>query len=271
MKPMTFHMQEDLVCINYGYKPSNLHRWGPGVRDVYALHYIISGKGCLETNDTIYTIKTGESFLICPQMEVFYYPDPGDPWEYIWIEFKGEEALRLLRMTQLSPHNPVTSASNVNLEPLFRIEESTGMQQFEKERANARLHLLLSYYIENYPRTNNTIKTDYVTLAKECIENNYWKENLTVSDIVDYVKIDRTYLFRRFKEATGMSISGYLTAYRIQRACVLLETYGLSIKSIACSVGYKDQLYFSRVFKKVTTLSPSEYAKKHTDKREKEL
>lgn len=263
MKQIKFNMNDDLICINNGYKPANMHRWGPGVRDVYALHYIISGKGYLEMNDITYSLKSGESFIIFPQIEVYYYPDHNDPWEYIWIDFRGDEALRLLLMTNLSHHNPVTSVSKENLEPLFHIEESIGIKSYEKERANARLRLLLSYYIEYYPKTNNITVTDHVVLAKEYIENNYWKTILTVSDIVDYVKIERTYLFRLFKEATGMSISSYLTSYRIQRASVLLKTSGLSIKTVACSVGFRDQLYFSKVFKKVTTYSPSEYIKKN--------
>lgn len=257
-------MNDELICISNGYKPANLHRWGPGVRDVYALHYIISGKGYLETNHTTYSLKAGESFIIFPQNEVYYYPDQDDPWEYVWIDFNGDEVLRILSMTILSCYNPVTSVAKENLQPLFHIEESIGLLPFEKERANARLRLLLSYYIEYYPRTNIVAKINYVVLANDYIENNYWKAILTVSDVVDYVKIERTYLFRLFKEATGMSISGYLTYYRIKRACVLLKTSGLSIKSVACSVGFKDQLYFSKVFKKVTEYSPSEYIKNHT-------
>ncbi|MBO9597007.1 MAG: AraC family ligand binding domain-containing protein, partial [Cohnella sp.] len=108
-----------LICVSNGYKPPNLHRWGPGVRDLYALHYIISGKGVLETRQSSFALKAGESFVIFPHEEVYYYPDPQDPWEYAWIEFKGEEAPRLLSLTELSPDNPVVSESPRNLGALF--------------------------------------------------------------------------------------------------------------------------------------------------------
>ncbi len=250
---------DNLICIKYGYKPANSHSWGPGVRDIYALHYIISGKGYFESNHTTYSLKAGESFLIYPQVEVFYYPDPDDPWEYIWVDFTGNDILELLHKTKLSQQSPVTPEIQENLEPLFRIEESTGIMPHEKERAKAKLHLLLSYYIEYYPLTRIDCKTNYVILAKEYIENNYWRESLTVAEVVDYVKIERTYLFRLFKTATGRSISNYLTNYRINRACILLKSSRLSIKAVACSVGYMDQLYFSKLFKRITSYTPSEY------------
>ncbi|OPJ59511.1 AraC family transcriptional regulator [Clostridium oryzae] len=261
MNPTNYYTHEELICTGNGYKPSNLHKWGPGVRDIHALHYVIKGKGYFETNNTKYALKAGESFIIFPYTEAYYYPDPKNPWEYIWIDFKGDEALRLLSMTNFSNNNPIAPAFPWDLEPLFHIIENDNVKIFERERSNAKLRLLLSYYIEYYPKANVISQTNYVLTAKEYIENNYWKTTLTVANIVDFVKIERTYLFRLFKEATGMSISNYLASYRIKCACDLLKTSKLSIKSVACSVGYQDQLYFSKVFKKATLCSPSEYKK----------
>lgn len=254
-----YYLHDELISTGNGYKPRNLHRWGPGVRDIHALHYIISGKGYFETNNVTYNLKTGESFIIFPQMKVCYYPDLEEPWEYIWIDFKGNEALRLLSMTNLTHNTPVAPVSPESLEPLFHIIEGGGLRPFEKERSNAKLRLLLSYYMEYFPRANTVQKTDYVLRAREYIENNYWKTTLTVIDVVNFARIERTYLFRLFKEETGMSILNYLTAYRIKCACALLKSSELTIKSIACSVGYEDQMHFSKVFKKLTSYSPSQY------------
>lgn len=254
------NLQRDLAWIGSGYKPTNLHKWGPGVRDVYGLHYVISGQGILETRNRVFQLHAGESFIIFPDNEVYYYPDQDDPWEYVWIEFSGDEAQQLLAMTELTPDQPVVPVSPVSLEPFYVRIEHPVSQHYEQLRADAKLHLLLSYYMEYYPSAATRDYPDYVTLAVAYIERNYWKTTLTVMDIVHAVNIDRSHLYRLFKVATGMSISGYLSAYRIRRACELLTSTGLSIKSIACSVGYKDQLYFSKRFKEATSHSPSEYA-----------
>ncbi len=262
MKSICYGFREGSICKGNGYKPPNLHKWGPGVRDVYALHYIVSGKGYLKTCHTAFPVETGESFIIFPHREVYYYPDPQDPWEYYWIEFNNcVETSRLLSMIDFAPGSPVVQACPQDFRPLFHLVKTAGMEPFERERSDAGLHLLLSYYMEHYPSDKAFLKKDYVLSAREFIESNFWKPSLSVLDVVEFVKIERSYLFRLFKEATGTSISGYLTAFRIQRACELLKTSQLSVKSLAYSVGYQDPMYFSKVFKKVTSSTPSEYKK----------
>lgn len=264
MDAMYYSFSEGSNCKGNGYKPPNSHKWGPGVRDVYALHYIVSGKGYLKTSHATFPLKKGESFMIFPHMEVYYYPDPRDPWEYYWMEFNGPEASRLLPMINITPDHPVAGASPQDFQPLFHMAKTAGIEHFERERSDAGLHLLLSYYMQYYPSAQAFRKKDYVLSAREYIERNYWKSSLSVLDVVDFVKIERSYLFRLFKEVNGMSISGYLTAFRIRRACELLANSELSIKSLAYSVGYQDPLYFSKVFKKVTSYTPSQYRKAYS-------
>lgn len=64
-----------------------------------------------------------------------------------------------------------------------------------------------------------------------------------------------------FKECTGSSPKNYLIGIRIRKACELLENTDLSIIRIGEQVGIEDQNYFSRLFKKYTSKSPSEYRK----------
>lgn len=256
-------MNHSLICTYSGYKPPNFHKWGPGVRDIYALHYVVSGKGVLETGHGAFPLNAGQSFILHPHTEVYYYPDPMDPWAYIWVEYKGEEAKRLTAMTAFAPEKPVVPVSPINLMPYFPVVENAETLIWEKLRSEAKLRFLLSFYMEYFPAEPLNRTTDYVELARGYIESNYWRTELTVSDIVNAVRLDRSYLFRLFKDATGMSVSGYLTAFRVQRARELLLTPGLTIKSVAYSVGYEDQLYFSKVFKKATSYTPSEYMTLH--------
>ncbi|WP_028611744.1 helix-turn-helix transcriptional regulator [Paenibacillus harenae] len=66
---------------------------------------------------------------------------------------------------------------------------------------------------------------------------------------------------RAFKKATGLTPNGYLTRLRINRAKQLLAQSNLTLKKIACSVGYQDELYFSRVFKNCEGVSPTLFTK----------
>jgi len=257
-----------LSCLAGGHKLPNLHQWGPGVRDVYALHYIVGGHGTFETGGAAYRLGPGDSFVIFPGCEVYYYPDLLDPWEYVWNEFAGEEARRLLALAALEPEYPValaTSAgpsSDFDLGRLFHTSWSPGTKPFERLRTDAGLRLLLSHYAERYARDGEEA-TDYVQVAKTYIERNYWNSSLTVQEIVNAAKIERSYLFRRFKEATGCSVSAYIARFRMERACELLITADLSIQSIAYSVGYQDPLHFSKMFKKAVSVSPTAYRALH--------
>jgi AraC-like DNA-binding protein len=62
-----------------------------------------------------------------------------------------------------------------------------------------------------------------------------------------------------FKEQTGYSPIDYFIRLRMHQACQLLDTSQLSVKRIAAALGYDDPLYFSRVFKGVNDISPTEY------------
>ena len=79
-------------------------------------------------------------------------------------------------------------------------------------------------------------------------------------DVIDNaVGVSRSHLYRVFMAIVGQSPIDCLTNYRISEACSLLKNSNLSIAEIAVSVGFFDQFYFSRVFKKVKGVPPSKY------------
>jgi AraC-like DNA-binding protein len=71
--------------------------------------------------------------------------------------------------------------------------------------------------------------------------------------------VSASWFFKLFKHATGCSPICFFTHLRMRRACELLQDTTLNVKDIADSLGYKDNLYFSRVFKSVTGVSPCAY------------
>lgn len=96
--------------------------------------------------------------------------------------------------------------------------------------------------------------------ALRYIEANY-AHSVNIQVIADHLNIERTYLYRLFKDITGVSPQEYLLDYRIRRACSLLKETDLPVSDIARSVGYGDALYFSRLFKQKKGSPPSEYRK----------
>lgn len=89
-----------------------------------------------------------------------------------------------------------------------------------------------------------------------------YAEPIKISDIANYCGLNRSYLTRIFKYATNDTPQEYLIHYRINKARELLTTTDLPIQHIARSVGYLDPFAFSKLFKKKTGLSPTDYRKK---------
>ncbi len=87
-----------------------------------------------------------------------------------------------------------------------------------------------------------------------------FRENLMIQEIADNFHVNPTYLSRTFKENYGMTPSKFIQDQRISLAKRLLLQYpDMEVKEISSFIGYTNQNYFSRVFKKESGFSPLEY------------
>ena len=87
----------------------------------------------------------------------------------------------------------------------------------------------------------------------------HYMEDLAVKDIAGYLGYSEAYFCKLFKQSFGHSFVSYLTDYRMQKAEELMRTSRLSIKEIGKTVGYPDPNYFTKVFRRVRGVSPSEF------------
>ena len=96
------------------------------------------------------------------------------------------------------------------------------------------------------------------------IQTHYKDPNLSLSDIAKNLYVTNGYLSRIFKKETNYTVTEYITKCRIKTAYQLLKSGEYTkISDIAETVGYTDSLYFSKLFKKETGISPSKYLQNH--------
>lgn len=96
---------------------------------------------------------------------------------------------------------------------------------------------------------------DVIYKATDYVKTNYMKK-ITLEEVAGYVYLSPTYFSKVFKEETKSSFSSYLNKVRIEQSKKLLLNQSVNLSDICNMVGYEDQSYFSKVFKKVTGMSP---------------
>lgn len=99
--------------------------------------------------------------------------------------------------------------------------------------------------------------------AENFIEHNY-TQSLSLEDIAKVLNLSKQYVCSLFKKETGQNLSTYINTMRIEKAKQLLLSPGYRTKDVYTMVGYANQQYFTRVFKKMTGMPPSEWQKRHT-------
>jgi two-component system response regulator YesN len=106
------------------------------------------------------------------------------------------------------------------------------------------------------------LKSNNIILAiAEYIETHY-QEDITLQHISERFYLSREYISRKFKLEMRENISDFISRIRIDKAKSLLLNPQLRMAQISEMIGYQDEKYFSKVFKKMVGMSPNQYRKK---------
>ncbi len=97
-----------------------------------------------------------------------------------------------------------------------------------------------------------------VSMVEEYLRENYWKD-ISMQDAARAVHYSDAYFCKMFKQQYGVNFTAYLTDFRIEEAKKMLRKPNVNIKEIGGRVGYEDPTYFTRVFRRVTGQTPTEY------------
>lgn len=241
------------------------HSSGRLIYPDYSFHFILEGKGIYYLGDKAYELEKGQGFLITPDVPNVYTADKIQPWKYIYATFKGPDASAIVKNCGLSEKNVIFSFDlNEGM-----ISDLKHMHEAGKDRT-AKGYDVLGYFFLVISRLvrdnseNNKLKEnsphDYIKTALSYIDD-YSTHDISVRDIADYVKIDRTYLYSLFKKYIGVSPSEYLMKVRLKRAVSLMEYETLSLNDIAVSAGFYDLSHFSKAFIDSYGMTPGKYRK----------
>lgn len=246
---------------------------GPHQHRFNTMWLIARGQGTFIIDGVSYHVEPGRLFFATPDMVTDRISDDNDPLEFYFIRFSYATAYEeqeewRFGSSKDSPF-PLRGMYTIqNPPPLINLCEH--IDQLMKRRGQVvtmrRRILFLDILISIVSDFRAQMVTGSTTMAIEMTIDhmvNHYNENITLEELARMAGLSVSHYSRLFKKYANYSPIDYLVHLRMDRAKELLVLSDYKLKAIAESVGYHDELYFSRMFKKVVGTSPSDYARKH--------
>lgn len=240
------------------------------IQKFYTIHIVVSGKGYLHYRDKILEISKNDVFVLPPNELIGYYPDPKDPWDYIFFTFNGSKAPQYVKDLGFSPEHPIRICKNPSfILPIFKSffdkhHQKIPVSYFETVSL---LFLLFSSVCSNHSIAITQESTpSLVQQAVSLIQLHYLSSSLTVEYIANNLYISHAMLCKLFKAEKGITIIAYINNCRMEYAEELLRNTSLTAVEIAYMSGYREYTYFLMKFKKKHNMTTQEYRQLHQKK-----
>lgn len=232
----------------------------------YILIYCFDGEGWVEIKGKRIILKKNQLFVIEPKTVCSYGSSNHKPWTNYWIHYTGSNAAIYSPQINQVIEIPPSDNSRID-ERLLLFEEM--LQNLENyyipEKvvyANICLKQFLSSikYLGVYRSVKKENERDTLKQVIAFMKNNL-SSSIPVSELAKNCNCSTSNLYKLFKQNTGSSPQDFFIHLKMERARKYLLQTNLKVKEIAVKLGYDDQYYFSRIFRKHVGLSPANYRK----------
>ncbi|MED4584303.1 iron chelate uptake ABC transporter family permease subunit [Brevibacillus choshinensis] len=233
----------------------------------HQIGFIKNQKGNLDVDGTSMRVEAGDVVFIKPDQKVKLTAEREKEIEYFLIGFSywkeesrtggsrhfsmGGSEFPLTRAFRVRSHSQVLHLME-ELQKSFLSKDEA--EQFRQRLLFERILYILVKDMASIEKREDTLGSIEETI--QYVEQHYML-NLTLETVASKAGVSLSYYSRMFKILKGVSFSDYITSLRISRAKVLLLLPASRLREVAQSVGYNDEFYFSKMFKKVVGLSAS--------------
>lgn len=266
-----FCNQETFLAVNSAgiyYKNAPLHVTNrPSGRNDYYLSYHHAGTLFIDDGDTVKEIKEGHVFIYKPnEPQCYRYLNDGQIINY-WVHFTGYGADELLRNAGM---DGITMQRTGIIPEIGGIMESMIDEMGDKSpgwelsamsafiKVLSVLSRALKENLATGLRTRNTRIHESLAYIKANLSG-----KLSIQELAAMSYLSTNRYSTVFKELLGISPQQYIIHLKLQKAIQYMHYTNMSVGEIAVSLGFGDQLYFSRLFKKYMHLSPRDFMTRH--------
>ncbi len=247
----------DLICLNFIYETQN-NQSELRKADNCFIGLAVKGEGELVCGREKYNLTVGTMFFVL-KGESFSVRSL-DGLEYSYIGFRGRRADEYMERFGINENNRVFDG-NESLISFWR----DSLENAESGNIDIISEAVLLYSIAKLAPPQKE-QSDIISKMIMFTGDNFTDPDLSISTIAHQLGYDAKYLSSVFKKRKGIAYTQYLRELRIKHAVFLIEEGVVSVKNIALLSGFRDALYFSKLFTKTEGVSPKAYIAEHSKK-----
>lgn len=238
--------------------------WEQGrILQEYQLNYITFGEGIFENKYGKFNVKPGSLMIIFPGEWHRYKPLYSKGWKENYIGFQGWLASEFMAHTHFNKLQPVIQVGEKEeiLDTLIKIFNLTEKEQPGFQQIASGLIIKLLGYLVAFGKQKEFKGKKIVPIVEEAryIMRKEIHKSFDLEDFARQNNIGYSYFRRMFKNFTGISPRQYYLQLKIMRAKELLLSTEKSVKEISYELGFDSIHYFSRLFKKKTGKTPTDF------------
>ncbi len=194
--------------------------------------------------------KEGAQELLNKLLGYIYFSSGTD---FSIIKARAIELIVILSRASIEGGAEISKIFWLNSNYLSEVNRFTDIVQLSEWLTQV-MHRFISYVFD----FTEIKHVDVIFKALEYIKHNY-NEKISLQSVAAHVNLSRSYLSKVFKDEMNCTFTHYVNQIRVEKSKTLLLNQELDIIEIALMVGFDDQSYFTKVFKKLAGVSPGKY------------
>ena len=255
-----FARRDLFIVTEYGKTPDNMPCYQLRMSSPIAcLQYVISGQGTVICDDQIFTVHSGDTFLLPANTNHIYYSTTENHFERIWINFKGELANSLLKTFQLERQIVFQKTDTRALLEEIQQACKTSQTATEYEQSSSLAFFKTVQFLATQKREmkETSEQIEKIRLYIAC----HIMDNIKLYEIAEHFYVSEEHLIRLFKKSYHVTPHQYILQSKLRLAMIMLRTTNDSIEEISARLNFSDPRHFSAQFKKHIGIRPFAYRK----------
>lgn len=229
------------------------------------LIYCTEGRGFFTLGNKEVEVRAN-SFVIVPANTFYmnYWADEKNPWTIYWVHFTGIHIADFNKdLNLIIERGAMEIPFNENIINTWNIMYNSLEMGYSFENlcnANFCLYQLISslIFFDKHLFVKKEGNKNFINETIDFMKSNINKK-ITVDEMALNQNLSTSHFSSLFRKSTGIAPVNYFIHLKMQKACQLLFSTNEKIKDVALKLGYDDQYYFSRIFKKQMNISPENY------------